>query len=218
MRSITKQKPLKEILSNIEKYSKIYITGCGTCATMCETGGVREVLEMQEKLKASGKTVVGWTVIPTACDILSHEILKQEEEKIKNAEVILEMTCGFGNQQIARGTTLPVIPANDTVSMSIESPEGRFESVCMQCGECLLGVTGSICPVVICPKSLCNGPCGGTDHGKCEVDKEKDCAWTLIYNVLKEQRRLDILREYQPPKDYSKGLKPVIYNLEWEGQ
>lgn len=216
MRSITRSKDQESILESLEKYSRIFIIGCGTCSTMCKTGGVREVVNMAEVLKKKGKKVVGWTVIPTACDILSHEIIKQEHDKIDKADAILEMSCGIGNQQIAAGYDKPVLPANDTVSMGREYPEGNFTSACMQCGECLLGATASICPMVICPKSMGNGPCGGTDKGKCEVDKNKDCAWTLIYDRLEAQGRLDELRKYQPPKNYQKALEPVLFSLEEE--
>jgi ferredoxin len=214
MRSVTRSKDTDAILESLTKFSKVYIVGCGTCATMCKTGGVNEVLQMSEFLQKNGKDVVGWTVIPTACDVLSHEIMKQEHERINRAEAVLEMSCGFGNQQIADGTQKPVLPANDTVSMSREFPEGKYISACMQCGECLLGVTASICPMILCPKTMGNGPCGGTDNGKCEVDKNKDCAWTLVYNRLEAQGRLDELRKYQPPKDYEKALKPYVYSID----
>ena len=68
--------------------------------------------------------------------------------------------------------------------------------------------------MIICPKTMCNGPCGGTDNGMCEVDKNKDCAWTLIYNKLKDQGRLDELRKYHPPKNYQHALKPVPFLLD----
>jgi hypothetical protein len=77
-----------------------------------------------------------------------------------------------------------------------------------------LDQTGGICPMTICAKNLLNGPCGGTAHGKCEVDAEKDCAWTLIYNRLKKLGRLDYLKKIQPPKDYSVMTKPRRYTHE----
>lgn len=214
MRSITRQKERDAIVASLERYTRVYIAGCGTCATMCKTGGVREVLETAQFLEQQGKEIVGWTVIPTACDELSHEILKQEQEKLLRAEAVLEMSCGFGNQQIAGGTELPVIPGNDTISMGLEFQEGSYTSACTQCGQCMLAVTGSICPMVMCPKTMGNGPCGGTDNGKCEVDKEKDCAWTLMYTRLEAQGREDELRAYQPPRDYERALKPVCYRID----
>ncbi|MCK4923872.1 MAG: hypothetical protein KAS61_02795 [Spirochaetes bacterium] len=98
MRSITKMKDREEILESLNDFHKLYLIGCGTCATMCRTGGVGEVVEMSKFLRQKGKDIVGWTVIPTACDVLSHEIMKEEKAKLSQAEVILEMSCGFGNQ------------------------------------------------------------------------------------------------------------------------
>ena len=72
----------------------------------------------------------------------------------------------------------------------------------------MLDQTGGICPMTICAKNSLNGPCGGTNHGKCEVSEEKDCAWTLIYRKLDKLDRLDYMREIQPPKDYSVMTKP----------
>jgi hypothetical protein len=91
--------------------------------------------------------------------------------------------------------------------------EGSFVERCSACGECILELTGGICPVTRCPKGLMNGPCGGVDKGKCEVDKELDCVWALIYNELKEKDRLYLLKEYRPPKDHSKMLKPRSRSL-----
>ena len=76
------------------------------------------------------------------------------------------------------------------------------------CGECVLDVTAGICPVTLCPKGLMNGPCGGMNKGKCEVDKEKDCAWVLIYKELEKNNKLASLREIRGPKDFKKSGKP----------
>jgi hypothetical protein len=85
---------------------------------------------------------------------------------------------------------------------------GAFAERCSACGECIIEATGLICPVTRCPKSLLNGPCGGQDKGKCEVDKDKDCAWILIYNELKKQGKLGLLKQKRLPRDHSKSLKP----------
>jgi hypothetical protein len=77
----------------------------------------------------------------------------------------------------------------------------------------MLELTGLICPVTRCPKSLMNGPCGGQDKGKCEVNRDKDCAWILIYNELKKQGKLDLLRKIKPPKDHLKTAKPRVAHL-----
>ena len=75
--------------------------------------------------------------------------------------------------------------------------------MCGGCGNCVLDKTAGICPIVRCSKSLLNGPCGGSQDGKCEVNSEIDCAWQLIYDRLKAQGRLETLEEIEPPKDWS---------------
>ena len=87
-------------------------------------------------------------------------------------------------------------------------------NLCMQCGDCVLANTAGICPVTSCHKGLLNGPCGGTNNGKCEIDSSIDCAWTLIYNRLEKTGRLDYMRKIQPPKDYSVMTKPRKYTHE----
>jgi hypothetical protein len=79
---------------------------------------------------------------------------------------------------------------------------------CQECGQCVLNETGGICPVTKCAKGLLNGPCGGSENGKCEVDPQRDCAWIRIYERLQVLGELDQLRCYQMPKDFSKMAKP----------
>lgn len=79
----------------------------------------------------------------------------------------------------------------------------------MECGDCLLGYTGGICPLTACSKGLINGQCGGASKGKCELDPEKDCGWELIYLRLKALNKLDKLKELIEPKDYSKMMPDV---------
>jgi len=209
MISVTEQKPKEEITEFLEKYQSVYLIGCGSCTTIMHTGGKAEVQEMKDELEADGKKVTGWMVIPTACDELARDALKEAGEDVGAADCILVMTCAFGVQNIGMWSDKPVFPALNTLFIGKEQTVlGLFSEVCQQCGECVLAWTGGICPVVSCNKGLLNGPCGGTNGGKCEVDPEKDCAWTLIYNRLKEQDRLDLLDREQPPKHYLYGTKP----------
>jgi len=210
MKSITKQKPFDEVKELLDRFDRVYIIGCGTCATMTRTGGIDQVLEMKEQLHEQGKLVTGWTVIPTACDEMTEVALKENDEAIKNANCILVMACALGVHRLSLYISKPVIPALDTLFIGVEDSPGNFHEVCAQCGQCVLGETAGICPLTACHKGLLNGPCGGTDNGKCEVDKEKDCAWTLIYQRLKEQDRLDLMRKYHPPKNYQVVPRPRI--------
>lgn len=217
MITITEQKSWDAITEMLSQDKSVYLIGCGTCATMIHTGGKSEVLEMRDKLEADGKKVTGWMVIPTACDMLTREALAENAKDIEMADGILVMACGFGVQMVNSYTDKPVYPALDTLFVGKEDGSGSFSEVCMQCGSCHLAETAGICPVVRCAKGLLNGPCGGTNEGKCEVDSEKDCAWTLIYQRLEKQGRLDLLDEYQPPRNFQAVMKPGKFTVE-EGE
>jgi hypothetical protein len=129
------------------------------------------------------------------------------------ADALLVMTCAFGVQTVARQMKTMVVPALDTLFIGKETGPGLFDEVCTQCGTCIIGETGGICPVTTCHKGLVNGPCGGTNNGKCEIDSEKDCAWTLIYNRLKELGRLDSMRVLQKPRNHQGEPTPGKYRL-----
>ena len=208
MKSITKQKPFEEIKEQLTGLDRPFIVGCGTCTTMTKTGGIDQVLEMKERLQELDKRVSGWTVIPTACDEMTEVAMKENSAALQSASCILAMTCALGVHRISSYINHPVIPALDTLFIAVEETPGYFREVCDQCGQCILGETAGICPITTCHKGLVNGPCGGTNNGKCEVDKEKDCAWTLIYLRLKEQGRLDLMRKYYPPRNYQVAPRP----------
>ena len=208
MKSITKEKPFDEIQQQLDEFDRVYITGCGTCATMTRTGGREEVLGMKERLQELGKLVTGWTIIPTACDEMTELAIKENNRAIQNANCILVMACALGVHRMSLYIDKPVIPALDTLFIGVEDSPGYFHEVCAQCGQCVLGETAGICPLTACHKGLLNGPCGGTNDGKCEVDKEKDCAWTLIYQRLKEQGRLDLMRKQHSPRNYNVVPRP----------
>ena len=208
MKAITKQKTLVEIEKLLEKESKVFLVGCGTCATMCRTGGKAEVLDMARKLADLGKTVTGSVVIPTVCDTLDQQALAENAKAIEEAECILVMACAYGVQALALYTDKPVYPALDTLFMGQEMSPGVFSEVCVQCGECVLAWTGGICPLTACPKGLLNGACGGAKGGKCEVSAAKDCAWEVIYERLRKQGKLENLRKRRSLRNFNASTKP----------
>ena len=182
---ITKQKPLDEILETLKPFDKIFIIGCGTCSTTCQTGGEDQVKAMTEELK--DKEITGTVVVETPCDA---RILRRDtrglKEKIGGADAVLCLSCGAGVQSVVDYTDKICVPGLDTKFIGKIERIGRFYERCRACGECVLYETGGICPIVRCPKGLLNGPCGGVYDGKCEVGAhENDCAWILIYNRLK---------------------------------
>ena len=208
MKTITAQKPSEEVMQYLKKCRRVYLIGCGTCATLCHTGGKSEVLKMKEELEAGGKKVIGWMVIPTACDELTKYALQEEAANIKAADCILAMTCAVGVQTISLHLkdAKPVYPALNTLFIGMEESPGHFIEVCLQCGSCVLGRTAAVCPLVRCAKSLLNGPCGGSSGGKCEISPDVPCAWQMIYDRLSEMGRLDELEEIEPIKDWSVSI------------
>ncbi len=202
IRSITQPKTEQEIDLLLSESGRIFIIGCGTCVTLTRTGGEPEVRAMQERLSGKGKLITGHLVVPVACDNLTTDALAEFGQQIDQADALLIMTCAFGVQTIARQLKKMVVPALDTLFIGKETALGEFNEICTQCGTCIIGETGGICPVTACHKGLVNGPCGGTDSGKCEIDRRKDCAWTMIYNRLADLGRLDSMRRLQPPRNH----------------
>ena len=220
IRSITQQKPEEELDDLLVGLGRVFIIGCGTCVTLTHTGGEPEVKAIKEKLSGKGKLVTGETVLPVACDNLTAEALMEYGERIEQSDVLLIMTCAFGVQTIARQLEKMVVPALDTLFIGKETGLGQFDEICTQCGTCILGETGGICPVTSCHKGLVNGPCGGTSNGKCEIDSEKDCGWQLIYERLKKVGRLTNFGKIRKARDHSKMMpseklrKTSFYDIE----
>ena len=209
---ITKQKPFEEIEEMTKPFGKLFVVGCGTCSTSCQTGGEEQVAEMAEKL---GDKVIGSAMVEEPCDLrIDRRDLKEHRDVIKEADAILVMSCGVGVQTVGEYSGKIVLPASDTVFIGETERIGKFYDRCKACGECILDETGGICPITRCPKSLLNGPCGGQVEGKCEVGEYKDdCAWVLIWERLKEQDRLDLFMKFRPPRDYGKKvlLRDLIF-------
>lgn len=211
IRSITRLKPEEELDRLLDGLTRLFVIGCGTCVTLTRTGGVEQVRAMAGSLAERGKFITGEMVLPVACDNLTGEALKEQGARIKQSDGLLIMTCAFGVQTIARQIGKTVVPALDTLFVGKESGVGRFDEICTQCGSCILGETGGICPVTACHKGLVNGPCGGTNDGKCEIGDGRDCAWTLIYERLKSMGRLDEMRRYQGPRNNQAAPMPGIW-------
>jgi ferredoxin len=203
---IAEQKSLDEIKALIGDAEKVLVVGCGTCVTVCFAGGSREAeitssaLRMSSKLEGKAKTVNNVTV-QRQCE---WEYLDQIEEEIQDVDVVLSLGCGIGVQAIAEHFPDSwVVPGLNTTFLGIPSEQGVWEERCAACGDCVLGLTGGICPIARCSKSLLNGPCGGSEDGHCEIDPEVPCAWQLIYDRLSSKDKLDSILEIQSPKNWS---------------
>lgn len=208
---ITEQKPLTEILEALKEYQKIFLVGCGECATTCKTGGKDELLIMHQALEKQGKAILG-TCIPDAPCVAAQikSELAKNMKALRESEVVLVLACGLGVQSIKENDRLgkEIISACNTLCGALMDAQGNFKETCSLCGECVLNTTAGICPITLCAKGLLNGPCGGMNKGKCEVDNERDCAWVLIYKELEKKGKLKELSKIREPKDYKKSLKP----------
>ncbi|MCM8765980.1 MAG: methylenetetrahydrofolate reductase C-terminal domain-containing protein [Candidatus Omnitrophica bacterium] len=214
---ISKLKPWEEIVSYLKDREKIFIIGCGECSTTCKSGGEKEILEVKEKLEKEGYRVTGFAIPKAPCVSAQIKLeLGKNKKAITEADSLLVMTCGLGVQSVKindrQGKPLHV--ANNTLFMGAVDASGLgFFEYCSACGDCVLEITGGICPVTRCAKGLLNGPCGGQNKGKCEVDRNKDCVWVLIYEELKKQGRTELLKKIKPPRDYTKKLHPQVLIL-----
>jgi ferredoxin len=212
---ITKQKTQEKILELLKGAKKIFLVGCAQCATVCKTGGEEELEKMKEILTKEEKVVTGKAILDPCCHLVKvKQFYQQNKSAIEESDAILAMTCGDGVQSILDGTKgKRIFPALDSLFLGEVERGGHFSQKCILCGECVIDKTGGICPVTICSKGLLNGPCGGSKNEKCEVDKERDCGWIMIYKRLKDLGELDRMKTISGPKDYSQQLKPQRHIL-----
>jgi ferredoxin len=202
---IAEQKSLQEMQTLIGSAEHVLVVGCGTCVTVCFAGGAREAaivaasLRMATRLKGNPVSIQEVTV-QRQCE---WEYLDPIAEQVKAAQVVLSLGCGIGVQAIAEHFPDSwVVPGLNTSFLGLPAEQGVWTERCAACGDCILGLTGGICPIARCSKSLLNGPCGGSENGHCEINPEIDCAWQLIYDRLSQEGRLDALLEIQPPKNW----------------
>ncbi|MCG0277290.1 MAG: methylenetetrahydrofolate reductase C-terminal domain-containing protein [Thermanaeromonas sp.] len=205
---VAEAKPLEEIADLLGEVRKILVVGCGGCVTVCLAGGEKEVgiiaAALRMMYKKNGKELETLEVTLTRqCDPEYVEML--EKYITDDVDCILSLACGVGVQFLAERYNKWVVPALNTKFAGGTIEHGVWEERCGLCGECILHKTGGICPIIRCSKSILNGPCGGSQNGRCEVNKDIPCAWQLIYDRLKALNKLELLLEIQPPKDWSKA-------------
>ena len=202
---VTTLKPLDEIMDFISPYKNIMIVGCDGCTQ--PPRGIKEAGTLSQLLELAGKQKnkeFNFKIITIAKQCDSYLVASILEPQTEGVEAILSLACGIGVQEIARiFPGIPVFPAQNTHFMGAEEREaGILEERCAGCGDCLLALTGGVCPVARCTKGLLNGACGGSKNGKCELSPERDCGWILIYEQLEKQGKLQNLKEFRPPRDY----------------
>ena len=198
-------KPMEEIVASVRGYQNIRIVGCGSCVSVCLSGGEREAqmlaLELKRKVHhENDPPAVSVDTILRQCEL---DIIQTYHPVPEGIDVVLSLACGAGVQTLAEAfEPLPVLPALNTSFLGASFEPGFWREMCVGCGNCLLTHTGGICPVARCSKSLLHGPCGGTSGRSCEVNPEIPCAWIQIIERLTKQNKLDQLSAIHEPRDW----------------
>lgn len=213
---VAERKPMDELIEMLGGYRKVLVLGCGSCVTVCLTGGEKQAEELAGLLNLAAKSkgldlAVDFDAITRQCD---REFFENLSKNIADYDAVLSIACGVGvgfmGEQYPEAVILPGL---NTTFYGANVADGIWAEYCHGCGDCVLGWTGGICPIARCSKSLINGSCGGTDNGKCEVDKDMDCGWLMIYKKLESLGRLDDLRKLRPAKDWSKDRGKGVRRL-----
>jgi ferredoxin len=207
---VADRKKIPEIRDMIQPHDRVLLVGCGTCVTVCLAGGEREVgilgsaLRMSLRLAGRANMVVDECTIERQCEDAFIDLLAP---RVAQYDAVCSLGCGAGVQALAeRFPNTPVYPGLNTQFMGILETQGVWAEKCSGCGNCLLGEFVGICPLTRCAKHMLNGPCGGSQDGKCEVSPTLDCAWQMIYERARALDALSQFNEIVAPHDWSTGL------------
>ncbi|MBI0582773.1 MAG: methylenetetrahydrofolate reductase C-terminal domain-containing protein [Methanomassiliicoccus sp.] len=202
---IAERKDLGQILRMVEGKKRVLVAGCRSCVAICHAGGEKEVAMLAEALRlhaaGEGRDVdVSEITVERQCE---KEFVHEADRLVMDSDIVLSIACGVG-VQVMQGMhpSIMIVPGLDTSNMGAPDEPGVYLERCGGCGDCVLHLTGGICSVARCSKSLLNGPCGGSQNGKCEVSPDTPCAWEEIYRSLERLGRLDLLEENIPPKNW----------------
>ena len=203
---VGKQKPLEEIWDMIKGYKKVLIFGCNTCVAVCHEGGNKEaeILASMLRMKAKQEDVdidIKDGGIERQCE---HEFFESATEQIEWADAVLSIACGAGIQFTAeKWPQQTVLPGLNTTFIGVVDRPGMFTERCAMCGDCILDLTGGLCPIARCSKSILHGPCGGSSGGMCEISKDVECVWDMFVRKKMERGRLEDLVKIRADKDWS---------------
>ena len=200
-----KLKGRDELASVLTGTDNLFIIACNKCFKEFETVDEPDCDEFEKIVSEEGKTITGSAKVDFLCNKVQTE-RKLQDMIPEGTEHVFVTSCGLGVQTVADMVNVPVYAAADSLNYRGHHGMALTKKSCDACAQCYLNVTGGVCPIVDCSKSLVNGQCGGAKNGKCEVDSSKDCAWEKIYRRLEKQGRLDeFLNQPVQMRDYSKA-------------
>ena len=203
-------KSTEELTQLLNGLDRIFVVSCNKCFKEYDVLQEQELDAFVKLAKDLGKTVTGTTRMDFLCN--KTQTAKTLAQQIPgDTEAVVVVSCGLGIQSVAELLERPVFAACDSINYTGHHGMALTEKTCEACAQCYLNITGGICPIVDCSKSLLNGQCGGAKNGKCEVDPNKDCAWEKIQRRLAAQGRLEELKAQSVQiRDYSKVNFKVI--------
>ena len=203
---VAEQKPIRELCEMIGDRSRILIIGCKGCVTVCNAGGAKETAMTASALriwarKTNREMHVAEHTLERQCD---PEYIEEVGGMIDDYDAVISLACGVGPQFLSeRYPSSRVFPGVNTKFMGGAVEHGIWSERCAGCGTCVVHLFGGICPVARCSKSLLNGPCGGSNRGKCEISNDVDCVWDIIVTRMMAQDRLEELVELRLPKSWA---------------
>ena len=202
---IAERKPVDEIVEMVSDAKRVLVLGCHGCVSVCSAGGEREVeilaslLRLGCKKKGQELETIEGTLV-RQCD---REYVEQIDNWDGQYDAIVSMACGVGVNFIANLRPVDkVYPGVNTTCYGGSAEQGVWTEQCAGCGDCVLHLTGGLCPVARCAKSLMNGPCGGSQDGKCEINKDVPCIWQSIHDRLERTGRRKDMDKVAPIRDW----------------
>ncbi len=203
---VAEGKTLEEVLQLAAPFKKVLVAGCGGCVTVCMAGGAKEAGLLASAIRLARRSDPVEALEQTVLRQCEYEFNREISNTVSEVEAVISLACGVGVQTLAEQyPDKPVLPGLNTKFMGLPLEQGVWAERCQGCGDCILDKTFGICPITRCSKSLLNGPCGGSQGGKCEIDPDIDCAWQLIYDKALSSGQVERLREIHPVKDWSKS-------------
>ncbi len=215
---VADQKPLEEILEMLQPYKKVLFLGCQSCVAVCMAGGEKEVGLLASAVRLARKQqgceiYIVEGAVKRQCE---DEFNEPWAETIQKQEAVLSLACGVGVNKLSERFDVPILPALNTRFFGEVEKQGVWKEVCAGCGNCILHLTGGICPIASCAKNLLNGPCGGVRaDGTCEVaggrqgrslegtKQPQPCAWVQIIERLEKLGQVERLAKAMAAKDWS---------------
>jgi hypothetical protein len=198
---------VEEIIRDLDSQAEVFFIGCSGWKEICNPGGEVQLQQLKRDLTLRGVSFTGTLIVDALCNKGMDELgLLTQIRQACRARALLVLSCEVGVRALGAIAGQRVVPTLRTLAAEgFQGVLGERE-LCRLCGECLLEASGGLCPLYFCPKEMLTGPCQGARQGQCEVDPKTPCGWELIYERLKAQGRLGMLRATAELRDHSKVL------------